>query len=77
MKKIFLILLALIPLVAPAQKKIKTLEVSDTIIYSTVDRPGDIYVVLKDGQIQKFDKEGKVAVVIGVFFVHPLSLGIQ
>ena len=63
MKKFSLILLALIPLFVSAQKKINTLEVSDTILYSAVDRPGDLYFILKDGQIQKFDKDGKVVVV--------------
>jgi hypothetical protein len=46
-----------------AQKKIKTIEVSDTIIYATVDRPGDLYIVTKEGQIQKFDKDGKLIIV--------------
>jgi hypothetical protein len=46
-----------------AQKKLKTVEVSDTIVYATVDRPGDIYIVTKEGQIQKFDKDGKLIVV--------------
>jgi hypothetical protein len=63
MKKFSLILLALTPFFASGQKKVKTLEVSDSILYSAVDRPGDIYVILKDGQIQKFDKDGKVVVV--------------
>src|SRR5687767_8120720 len=63
MKKIFLILIILSPVLAFAQTKLKTVEVSDTIIYSAVDRPGDIYVVTKEGQIQKFDKDGKLIVV--------------
>lgn len=63
MKKIFLALVAFAPLLGFGQTKIKTLEISDTIIYSAVDRPGDIYMVTKDGQIQKFDKDGKLIVV--------------
>jgi hypothetical protein len=63
MKTIFQILIILSPLFAFAQTKIKTVEVSDTILYSAIDRPGDIYVVTKDGQIQKFDKDGKLIVV--------------
>jgi hypothetical protein len=59
--KLILFLSALLPIFCTAQeKKIKTLEVSDTIIFATIDRPGDLYVVLKDGQIQKFDKDGKL-----------------
>lgn len=45
------------------QKKIKTVEVSDTILFATIDRPGDLYVVMKDGQIQKFDKDGKLIIL--------------
>jgi hypothetical protein len=46
-----------------AQQKIKSVEVSDTIIYATIDRPGDLYLVTKEGQIQKFDKDGKLLIV--------------
>jgi hypothetical protein len=53
----------ILPALAFGQKKIKTLELSDTIIYSTVDRPGDLYFITKEGQIQKFDKDGKLVVV--------------
>ncbi|HEY0655757.1 MAG TPA: hypothetical protein VGD65_21630 [Chryseosolibacter sp.] len=63
MKNAFLLFSLVLPLAALAQKKIKTIEVSDTIVYSTVDRPGDIYIVTKEGQIQKFDKDGKLIVV--------------
>jgi hypothetical protein len=63
MKNALLILALVAPIISFAQKKIKTIEVSDTIVYATVDRPGDIYVVTKEGQIQKFDKDGKLLVV--------------
>lgn len=43
-----------------AQKKIKSLTVSDEVIYATVDRPGELYIVTKNGQIQKFDVNGKL-----------------
>lgn len=46
-----------------AQKKIKTLLLNDTILYSAVDRPGDFYVITKGGQIQRFDKDGKLLVL--------------
>lgn len=45
------------------QKKIKTLEVSEEIVFATVDRPGDLYLVTKEGQIQKFDKDGHLIIV--------------
>lgn len=63
MKKI-LFLFILSPLLSIGQpKKIKTLEVSDTIVFATIDRPGDLYLILRDGQIQKFDKDGKLIVL--------------
>jgi hypothetical protein len=46
-----------------AQKKIATQTVNESITYATVDRPGDLYVVTATGQIQKFDKDGKVTSV--------------
>jgi hypothetical protein len=46
-----------------AQKKITTQSVNESIVYATVDRPGDLYIVTSSGQIQKFDKDGKVASV--------------
>lgn len=44
-------------------KKIRSIEVSDSIISVKIDRPGDIYIITKDAQIQKFDKEGKLLVL--------------
>lgn len=41
-------------------RKIKTLEVSDTIRYAAVDRPGELYIVTTSGQLQKFDTDGKL-----------------
>jgi hypothetical protein len=46
-----------------AQKKIKSVAVNDPIIYATVDRPGELYVVTKNNQIQKFDVDGKLLAV--------------
>ncbi len=64
MKKIIWLTLLLTPGSILAQtKKIKTLEVSDTITFATVDRAGDLYFVLRDGQIQKFDRDGKLIVL--------------
>jgi hypothetical protein len=60
-KFIFIALLA--TLQASAQQKIKTLELSDTILTVAVDRPGEFYVVTKEGQIQRFDKDGKLSIV--------------
>lgn len=46
-----------------AQKKIKLVTLSDQIIYATVDRPGDLYIVTRHNQIQKFDVDGKLLTV--------------
>lgn len=42
------------------QKKIKTLEVSDTVSHAYVDRPGDLYVFTFTGHLQRFDKDGRL-----------------
>src|SRR4051794_35418219 len=64
MKKNILLffLFFIITLHTSAQKKIRTLEVSDTIVFATVDRPGNFYLIMKNGQIQKFDKDGKLMI---------------
>jgi len=48
--------------VAPP-KKIKSLEISDTILTAQVDRPGELYVITRNGQFQKFDQDGKLLVL--------------
>jgi hypothetical protein len=64
MKKNILLFFAFASFLAMGQqKKIKTLELNDTIIFATIDRPGDLYIITEDGQIQKFDKDGKLLVL--------------
>jgi hypothetical protein len=46
-----------------AQVKIKSISLSDTIIYATVDRPGDLYVITKGGQLQRFAPDATLGVV--------------
>jgi hypothetical protein len=58
--KLWLILLST---TVVAQKKITTQNVNESITYATVDRPGDLYIVTASGQIQKFDKDGKLTSV--------------
>ncbi|MFD0998932.1 hypothetical protein ACFQ21_06415 [Ohtaekwangia kribbensis] len=61
--KVYVLLLTGILLYASASaqtRKIKTLEVSDTIRYAAVDRPGELYIVTTSGQLQKFDTDGKL-----------------
>ena len=45
------------------EKKIKTLTLSDTIAYGAVDRAADFYAITINGQIQRFDKDGKLSVL--------------
>jgi hypothetical protein len=65
MKKLILFFL-LIPFLGFGQKKIKTLEVSDTILHAYIDRPGDLYVLTKGGQLQKFDQDGHLSILYKV-----------
>jgi hypothetical protein len=43
--------------------KIKTITLNDTIDYVCIDRPGDIYVITRAGQIQRFDKDGNLTLL--------------
>ena len=45
---------------AQAQDKpIKSVPLNGSVVFAGVDRPGDLYVVMDDGLIRKFDKDGK------------------
>lgn len=48
---------------ATTQEKIKTLSLNDTIVSVAVDRPGDFYALTSTGQIQRFDKDGKLTLL--------------
>jgi hypothetical protein len=63
MKKIVLYLLILTS-PAFAQKKIKTLELSDSIHNVAIDRPGDLYVITRYGQFQKFNQDGSLTLLL-------------
>jgi hypothetical protein len=62
MKNLFFYLI-IIAVPCVAQQKIKTLEVNDTIVQAYVDRPGDLYLMTKDGQIQKYDQDGELVIL--------------
>ena len=62
-KSIFSYLFILSSVAGVAQNKIKTLETSDTIVGAAVDRPGDFYLITKNGQIQKYDKDGRLVIL--------------
>lgn len=57
---VFLLLVVSLPILAQAQftEHIK-LQVPNPVIYATVDRPGELYLVDTKGTIQKIDAEGK------------------
>jgi len=61
--KNLVILLLILSAPAAAQKKLKTVEVSDTILHSFVDRAGEFYLVTLEGQLQKYDADGNLLVV--------------
>jgi hypothetical protein len=63
MKRLIIVFLTLLSVETRAQKEIKNFDVSDTIVYATVDRPGDLYLITSSGQIQKYDKDGKLKIV--------------
>lgn len=45
---------------APAQKLIKSIPAGDEVIYASVDRPGELYLVTKQGRISRFDLNGNL-----------------
>jgi hypothetical protein len=53
------ILIFFLPFCANAQfEKLKSFEVKENIVSASVDRPGDLYVVLKSNTIQKYSVDG-------------------
>jgi len=40
--------------------KLRTLDFSDSVVTAFIDRPGDLYVISRQGQLQHFDKDGKL-----------------
>jgi hypothetical protein len=46
-----------------APEKIKSLTLNDTILYAAIDRPGDFYAITRNGQIQRFNKDGKLTLL--------------
>ncbi|HYC85331.1 MAG TPA: hypothetical protein VEB86_08920 [Chryseosolibacter sp.] len=56
-----LLLIVVIP--AFGQKKIKTIELSDSIKSAYVDRVGELYVITRGGQVQRYDADGKLQIL--------------
>lgn len=57
------LILVVVPGWLQGQAVIKTIDLDDEIIMATVDRPGDFYLITRDGRIQKFDKDGSLVAV--------------
>jgi hypothetical protein len=58
-RSLFIAALVIIPFVSPGQDKlVKSVSLNGTVTFAGVDRPGDLYLVMRDGLIRKFDKNG-------------------
>src|SRR5688500_1918383 len=54
-----ILVLVLLPFIGNGQGKLlKTVSLSGPVAFAGVDRPGDLYVVMKDGWIRKYDGNG-------------------
>jgi hypothetical protein len=61
MRLLSVIIFSLLTFAVNGQSKpIRSVEVSDTIRFAAIDRPGDLYIQTRTGQIQKFDADGKL-----------------
>lgn len=59
MKFLVCLILMILPLISQGQsKKIASIKTSSEVVFAAIDRAGDFYVVLKSGDIQKYDKNG-------------------
>jgi hypothetical protein len=45
--------------VCSGQKKITSFDLQSDVVYAAIDRPGDLYVIMKSGEALKFDKNAK------------------
>jgi len=43
-----------------AQKQVATFQLPDDVLFASVDRPGDLYVIMKNGDALKLDKNAKL-----------------
>lgn len=60
-KRYFFFIFVVMPLLSFCQfKKIKRIELADTVMSVAIDRPGDLYVIDTKAKLQKFDKDGNL-----------------
>jgi hypothetical protein len=62
MRIVLIVMVSLQSILCLAQKEKKnhTVELSDSIVYAAVDRPGELYIITRGNQLQKFDQDGKL-----------------
>jgi hypothetical protein len=62
LKSAILIIIALagISYASNAQEKITSVTLTDSMTTTAIDRPGDVYIVTRSGQIQKLSTDGKL-----------------
>ncbi len=61
MKVVALLLFVLTPFISQGQsKKIASIRTPSEVVFAAIDRAGDFYVVLKSGDIHKYDKNGAI-----------------
>lgn len=54
-----IVILLLISFSCFAQKKVGSVTVANNIVYAGVDRPGDLYIIMSNGEAVKYDKNAK------------------
>jgi hypothetical protein len=52
-------ILVFLSTVAFGQKKIASVKIENNVVFASVDRPGDLYVIATNGEALKYDKDGK------------------
>lgn len=55
----FVLLILISATVCYSQKRVASVNISTSVAYAGVDRPGDLYVIMTNGEAVKFDKYGK------------------
>jgi len=59
MRTIALLIAVVCSAVCFGQKKVASVDITGDVAYAAVDRPGDLYVIMTNGEALKFDKAGK------------------
>jgi sugar lactone lactonase YvrE len=46
-----------------AQEKIRTIDLTNRVMYASIDRPGDFYTIGLTGEIRRYDRDGNVTLI--------------